>query len=246
MARKIEVVDYDPRWAKQFKAESKEIRKILGKNCVAVHHIGSTSVKGLKAKPIIDMMAVVKNISLVDGEHEAFEKLGYECMGEYGIPGRRFFRKGGDQRTHHIHIFEKGNEQDIERHLAVRDYLAAHPETAKEYGELKDALAQQFPFDNDGYCDGKDAYMKKLEQDALKWSRKQSHIGTCMSIGMCMGMAVGCSLGMIFSSQSVGMCLGMSVGMCIGLAVGYASDKNAEAGADAEADEVKQDTQGKK
>lgn len=225
MARRIEVVDYDPQWAKLYKAEAKKIKSVLGKNCVAVHHIGSTSVKGLKAKPVIDIMAVVKDISLVDGENAAFEDLGYECMGEYGIPGRRFFRKGGDNRTHHVHIFEKSNEDDIQRHLAVRDYLTAHPEIAKEYGELKEKLAQQFPFDNVGYCDGKDAYMKKLEQDALEWSGRQSHIGTCMSMGMCLGMAVGCSLGMVFSNQSMGMCLGISIGMCLGLVVGYTTDK---------------------
>ena len=98
MARKIEVVDYRPEWETMFKEESKKIKKILGKNCVGVYHIGSTSVKGLPAKPIIDIMPVVKDISLVDAHNSEFEALGYECRGEFGIPGRRFFAKGGDNR----------------------------------------------------------------------------------------------------------------------------------------------------
>ena len=132
MARKIEVVDYRPEWADMFKSESKKIRSILGKNCKAVYHIGSTSVKGMPAKPVIDIMPVVRDISLVDAHNKEFEALGYECRGEFGIPGRRFYAKGGDNRTHHIHIFELSNQTDIQRHLAVRDYLAAHPDKAEE------------------------------------------------------------------------------------------------------------------
>ena len=81
----------------------------------------------MPAKPIIDIMPVVRDISLVDAHNKEFEALGYDCRGEFGIPGRRFFTKGGDNRTHHIHIFELSNQTDIQRHLAVRDYLAAHP-----------------------------------------------------------------------------------------------------------------------
>ena len=122
--RTIEVVDYRPEWEKMFQEEEKKIRKILGKNCIAVYHIGSTSVKGLPAKPIIDIMPVVKDISLVDAHDPEFRALGCDCRGEFGIPGRRFYAKGGDHRTHHIHIFEKSSEADIKRHLAVRDYLS--------------------------------------------------------------------------------------------------------------------------
>lgn len=174
MARKIEVVDYRPEWSEMFKIESKKIRSILGKNCKAIYHIGSTSVKDMPAKPIIDIMPVVKNISLVDAHDKEFEALGYECRGEFGIPGRRFYAKGGDDRTHHIHIFELGNQTDIRRHLALRNYLASHPAKAEEYGNLKKQLAAEFPFDNDGYCDGKEAYIKELEMEALKWQDGQT------------------------------------------------------------------------
>ena len=70
MARKIEVVDYRPEWAVMFKEEAKKIKKILGKNCIGIYHIGSTAVKGLPAKPIIDIMPVVKDLSLVDAHNK--------------------------------------------------------------------------------------------------------------------------------------------------------------------------------
>lgn len=225
MARKIEVVDYNPEWEKQFKEEAKKIKAILGKNCVEIHHIGSTSAKGLKAKPVIDIMPVVKDISLVDGQNAQFEALGYECMGEFGIPGRRFYRKGGDNRTHHIHIFQKDNTAQIQRHLAVRDYLRSNKEKAEEYAKLKTKLAEEFTYDNDGYCEGKDAFMKELEQEALAWQEKQNHIGTCMSLGMCFGVAMGSAFGAAFGNMSLGMCYGIGIGMCLGLVVGYAKTK---------------------
>ena len=193
MARKIEVVDYRPEWDTMFKVESKKIKKILGKNCVGVYHIGSTSVKDLPAKPIIDIMPVVKDISLVDAHNGEFEALGYECRGEFGIPGRRFFAKGGDNRTHHIHIFEQSNQTDIQRHIAVRDYLNAHSDTAAKYAALKKKLAAEFPFDNDGYCDGKEEYMKSLEEKALHWQEKQNRISLGISLDLMFGIAFGSS-----------------------------------------------------
>lgn len=191
MARKIEVVDYRPEWDTMFKVESKKIKKILGKNCVGVYHIGSTSVKGLPAKPIIDIMPVVKDISLVDAHNGEFEALGYECRGEFGIPGRRFYAKGGDNRTHHIHIFEQSNQTDIQHHIAVRDYLNAHTDTAAKYAALKKKLAAEFPFDNDGYCDGKEEYMKSLEEKALHWQEKQNRISLGISLDLMFGIAFG-------------------------------------------------------
>lgn len=165
----VEVVPYQSSWPMQFEEEKVKIATILGDNLVACYHIGSTSVEGLSAKPIIDIMPVVHDISIVDLEIASFHQIGYESLGEYGITGRRFFRKGGEKRTHHIHIFEATNSKDINRHLAVRDYLREHPKVSQEYAKLKMALAQKFITDIDGYCDGKDAFMKQMEQDALEW-----------------------------------------------------------------------------
>lgn len=115
------------------------------------------------------MMPVVRNIDQIDCFNPDFESIGYECMGELGIPGRRFFKKGGYYRTHHIHIFEQSTHHDIERHLAVKSYLYAHPAMACSYEELKKKLAICFRYDREGYCDGKDPFMKELETLALQW-----------------------------------------------------------------------------
>ena len=126
MPQHITVVNYDPEWPRQFQAEAARIRAVLGDNCTAIYHIGSTAVPGLAAKPILDIMPVVENLEAVDRAAPAFEAMGYEYLGEFGIPGRRYLRKGGDERTHQLHIFARTDRANITRHLAVRDYLRAH------------------------------------------------------------------------------------------------------------------------
>lgn len=165
----VTVVAHDKTWAKKFQDEAKLIKEILKDNCVEIHHIGSTAVDGLCAKPIIDIMPVVKDINAVDSLQEEFAKIGYEYLGELGIVGRRYLRKGGDNRTHQIHIFERENEKEIQRHLAVRDYLRCHKSDAEKYGKLKKSLAGKYPFDLESYCDGKDEFVKDIELKALKW-----------------------------------------------------------------------------
>lgn len=169
MGQHVIVLPYDPQWSILYQQEAQAIRQILGDNLVAIHHIGSTSVPGLCAKPIIDILPVVRNLDAVDACNAQFQALGYEAMGEWGIPGRRYFRKGGDNRTHHIHIFRQDNHSEIDRHLAVRDFLRSHPADAEAYGKLKMSLAKQYPENIEAYCDGKDAFVKELERRALSF-----------------------------------------------------------------------------
>lgn len=173
MAQHVIVTEYNPLWPQLYRQEAEQIRAILRDNCVAIHHIGSTAVVGLCAKPVIDIMPVVVSLARVDAQKKAFEAIGYEVLGEFGIAGRRYLRKGGDERTHQLHIFEQGADEQIERHLALRDYLRAHPQDAAVYGRLKRQLAQQFPWDIESYCDGKDDLVRKLEQAALQWRRNK-------------------------------------------------------------------------
>ena len=173
MAQHVTVIEYDPAWPLEFEREASRIRGALGENCLEVYHIGSTSVPGLAAKPIIDILPVVRSLEVVDAAKDSLEALGYEYLGEFGIPGRRYLRKGGDERTHHVHVFAAENREAIERHLAVPAYLRAHPDEARAYGELKKALAARFPLDWEGYCDGKDEYVRALEARALAWYRSQ-------------------------------------------------------------------------
>src|SRR5690554_1194552 len=141
----VRVDPYNPFWEKLYRIESQKIQAILNDILVEIYHIGSTAVKDLSAKPIIDIMPVVTNISSVNQYYEEFIAIGYECMGEFGIAGRRYFRKGKNNRTHQIHIFEQSNNKDIVRHIAVRDFLRTHPKIASKYGELKIKLADRFP-----------------------------------------------------------------------------------------------------
>lgn len=168
--RKVDVVTYNEDWVRQFQQEAAQLRRVFGNELIDIHHIGSTSVPGLKAKPVIDIMPVVSHIDRVGEFNMQMIAIGYEPMGENGLPERRFFRKGGDKRTHHVHVFQAGNE-NIERHLAFRDYLRTHSEIARKYGDLKEELARKFPYDIEAYINGKDVLVKEIEQAALTWYR---------------------------------------------------------------------------
>ncbi len=167
MSQHITVTDYDPLWAKNFEEESLLIKDIIADNCIAIYHIGSTSVPGLAAKPIIDIMVVAKSLEKADDVAEDFFEIGYEYLGEFGIAGRRYLRKGGDERTYQIHIFQADDWINIGRHLAFRDYMRTHEKERDEYAKLKIELAQRFPYDIDGYCDGKETFVREIEELAI-------------------------------------------------------------------------------
>lgn len=225
MARKVEVVPYDPTWPSMFKGESILLKGVLGRNCEAIFHIGSTAVAGMMAKPVIDILVAVKDLGKVDAYNEKMAELGYEAFGENGIPGRRFFRKGGEQPTHHVHIYDISNQREIQRHLAVVEYLSAHEKRREEYSELKTYLAAAYPEDIEGYIEGKSYFVAQLEQEALnsrEENREEEENGgrsVHLSLGMCLGLVLGLT---VFDNIGIGLCLGM----CIGLAVsGLKKDK---------------------
>ena len=172
---KVEVVPHNPQWRDAFEAEAKHVAAALGENVVAIHHIGSTAIPNIYAKPVIDLLVEVRDITEVDGQSSAMESLGYEVMGEYGIPGRRYFRKDNQEgiRTHHIHAFE-ASSAEVERHLAFRDYMIAHPGDAQRYSELKRKLAEEHPQSTDGYIDGKDGFIKEMDRRAAQWRTSQT------------------------------------------------------------------------
>ncbi|KAF0817369.1 N-Acyltransferase superfamily [Bacillus sp. ZZV12-4809] len=172
MTRKVAVTAYNPEWPSRFQREAELIRAIFNDEIVEIHHIGSTSIPGMAAKPVIDIMPIVRDIEMVDHFNTDMISLGYEPRRENGLPGRRYFQKGGNQRTHHVHIYEKGSVE-ITRHLAFRDYLRIYVEDAIKYGALKTKLAEQFPFDIDSYIKGKEALVKEIEMKAMEWYSKR-------------------------------------------------------------------------
>jgi GrpB-like predicted nucleotidyltransferase (UPF0157 family) len=175
MTRKVEVVPHNPDWRFLFESESTQIAIALAENIIAIHHIGSTSIETIYAKPIIDILVEVRSIFKVDENNSQMQALGYQCMGEFGIKDRRFFRKDNQAgiRTNHIHIFEVNSAQ-IARHLRFRDYLNTHLEDAESYSMLKQSLAEKYPLDIEKYMDGKDEFIQEIDRKVAGWKRQNS------------------------------------------------------------------------
>jgi GrpB-like predicted nucleotidyltransferase (UPF0157 family) len=162
---------YDPTWANAFETEAFEIRKRLGDAARAVHHIGSTSVPGLIAKPVIDILVETGSLGAIDSASDRLMGAGYEVRGEYGIAGRRYFSRRGNPGFH-VHAYEAGTESVI-RHLAFRDYLRANPDAAQAYAALKLSLADasgNLPAD---YPDRKAAFVVQTERAALLFAAEK-------------------------------------------------------------------------
>jgi len=168
--RRVGVVSYNPNWKEMYKEESEKIKNILNDIIIDIHHIGSTAIPGIKAKPVIDILVEVKDIEGVDQYNHKMRELGYEVMGEYGIPKRRFFRKGENKRTHHIHIFQVGNEE-IGRHINFKEYLIACPDKAREYSKLKEKLVNKYTYDVKNYTNGKSDFIKEIDRKAKLWGK---------------------------------------------------------------------------
>lgn len=163
MKKIIEVVPYNPDWPHIYEKEAELIANTLGDNFLEIHHIGSTAVPNLAAKPIIDMIAVVRNITKVDDYNDAMKALGYQAMGECGMPLRRFFQKGSHTKTHNIHIFEQNNSE-IERHIQFRDWMRTHSKDRQAYAELKKNLSASCQDDIFSYSSGKEAFIAAIDK----------------------------------------------------------------------------------
>jgi GrpB-like predicted nucleotidyltransferase (UPF0157 family) len=138
--REIVVAPYDEKWPAMFNAENFLLQALLGDVVRKIHHIGSTSVPGLSAKPVIDILLEVADINQLDKCNSAMVDAGYVSRGENGIAGRRYFIKGGDQRSHQVHAFSVGDIQ-IQKHLSFRDYLRKNSYIASDYAEIKRTAA---------------------------------------------------------------------------------------------------------
>ncbi|WML47632.1 GrpB family protein [Neobacillus sp. PS3-34] len=173
--RKVEVVPYREEWKSLYNDEKKRLISILLPDEVFVHHIGSTSIPGLSAKPIIDIIAEAADLEIFDKKTPELNSAGYIAKGENGIKGRRYFFKCSEngERLFHLHAFEKGSPQ-VKRHLAFRDYLVVSPEDAARYASIKETAARKFPYEIEFYIDYKDAIVKEIESKALEWWNKRA------------------------------------------------------------------------
>lgn len=156
----VEVVAYDPAWPAEYQAEEARLRAALGHRALAIHHIGSTAVPGLDAKPIIDILVTVRRLEEAVACIAPLRRLGYAFIDYPQNRDRRFFRKG-KPRSHHLHIVE-GGSPDLADKLAFHDALRADPDLRQEYADLKAQLATRYKDDRATYSECKTAFVKRV------------------------------------------------------------------------------------
>jgi GrpB-like predicted nucleotidyltransferase (UPF0157 family) len=165
----IHLADYDPHWPQLFEDERARLQAAIGERVADIQHVGSTSIPGIAAKPIIDIAVHLR--SLIDALYciTPLTELGYECLGEFGIPDRIYFRKPTDSplpgqshdglgRTHQIHMYVQDHDQ-YEKQIVFRDYLRAHSSAAADYEALKRDLAQKHAGDIEAYALAKSEFV---------------------------------------------------------------------------------------
>ncbi len=165
----VELRPHDPGWAEDAQREAQRVADAVGDLIVSVHHIGSTAVPNICAKPILDLMPVVRNLSELDVARPVFERLGYQWWGEYGLQGRRyctFDDPETSRRKVQLHCFQAGSPE-IERLLAFRDYLKSNPDLARAYEVEKMRCRALHPNDSNAYSACKGEWIRRVEAEAL-------------------------------------------------------------------------------
>jgi len=161
--RRVVVLPYDEQWEQDFHDIEKELLSALGALALRIEHVGSTSVKGLSAKPIIDIDIVIIGYSVFDAVVWSLRKIGYIHEGNLGIEGRDAFRYEGKEhlRTHHLYVCPQ-NSRELHRHIVFRDYLRNNPDVAQRYGEIKEKAAYLYPYDIDRYTEYKASFIEEI------------------------------------------------------------------------------------
>ncbi|MCH7484776.1 MAG: GrpB family protein [Chloroflexi bacterium] len=169
----VVIADYDPRWPAMYAEESARIQNVIGRWLLGIEHVGSTSVPGLAAKPVVDIMPGLRSLDEAPHVVSAMETIGYEYRPdtEDELPERRYFvRPPGSASRHrrlfHVHAVEATTEF-WRRHLAFRDYLRAHSEVAGQYAALKRRLSAEYGTDHGGYTEAKTEFITRVESIAL-------------------------------------------------------------------------------
>lgn len=166
---RVELQPHDPAWALLAEAERSALVDAIGDLLLVVHHIGSTAVPGIHAKPVVDLMPVVRDLEALDAGRDAIERLGYQWWGELGLQGRRYCSKDDPvtgKRFVQLHAYAQG-AGDIARHLAFRGFLLRHPEVAADYDREKLRCQRLHPEDSHAYGDCKSDWVGAVEARAL-------------------------------------------------------------------------------
>ena len=163
MKKQVVVHSYEKIWADDFVEIRDELNTVLKDLALRIEHVGSTSVEGLSAKPIIDIDVVIQNREKLPEVIAALQKLGYSHEGDLGIPGREAFKYEGKEhlRKHHLYVCVLDSEE-LKRHIAFRDYLRSHPDAVAEYSRIKEEGAELYPWDIDKYIEHKAPFIESI------------------------------------------------------------------------------------
>ncbi|MFH0993523.1 MAG: GrpB family protein [bacterium] len=161
--KQVFIVPYDPNWIAQFQKIRTEVAAALGPLALAIEHVGSTSVPGLVAKPVIDIDVVIERPDVFDVVKNRLETIGYFDRGDLGIPGREAFGYLDKPHLmkHHLYVCSRDSDE-LQRHVAFRDFLRSHPEDAAEYARIKAAGAKLYPEDIEGYILHKTPFIQNI------------------------------------------------------------------------------------
>ncbi len=171
MADEVVIVPYDPEWPTLFSRLGVALRKALGETALRIDHIGSTSVSGLDAKPIIDLQISVRTFEPLDAYRLPIESLGFAFRSNNPELTKRYFREVPGERRTHIHVRRAGSWPE-QFALLFREYMRTHPEDSERYAKLKYSLAEQHGEDRHGYTEAKSAFIWQVMALADRWSQE--------------------------------------------------------------------------
>jgi GrpB-like predicted nucleotidyltransferase (UPF0157 family) len=166
----VELRPHTPAWSEAAQREAARLSEALGEQLVAVHHVGSTAVPGIRAKPILDLLPVVRDLAALDAARPRVEALGYAWWGDYGLPGRRYCTlddSATGRRRVQLHCYERGSPE-IERHVAFRDHLRSHPAVAAAYDAEKERCRALHPTNSHAYTECKTDWIRRIESAAVR------------------------------------------------------------------------------
>ncbi|MGX8698982.1 MAG: GrpB family protein [bacterium] len=159
----VVVLPYDEQWRQDFLKIKAELTNTLGQLTIGIEHVGSTSVQGLSAKPIIDIDVVIKDYTVLENVVSVLREIGYQHEGNLGIVGREAFKYDGKEhlQKHHLYVCPE-DSPELKRHIAFRDYLRTHPDAVREYSHIKEEAAKQYPDDIERYIEYKSPFIEKI------------------------------------------------------------------------------------
>ena len=162
ITKQVAVLPYNKAWKQSFIDIRAELQDALGELALEIEHVGSTSVEGLSAKPIIDIDVVIKE-EMLDDVVTALKRIGYRHEGNLGIPGREAFKYDGKEhlQKHHLYVCQQ-DSAELRRHIAFRDYLRSHPEAVREYSRIKEEGASLYPLDMAKYIEHKSPFIERI------------------------------------------------------------------------------------